>query len=101
MDFQYSDKVKELRQQLLAFMDEYIYPNEEVVKEQKAANSERGRAYAKVPIIDELKEKAKAQGLWNLFLPEEEYGPGLTNLESSRRPGCSPCWKERSVRLSP
>ncbi|MFL1405981.1 acyl-CoA dehydrogenase family protein [Marinobacter sp. M1N3S26] len=81
MDFQYSDKVKELRQQLLTFMDDYIYPNEETYKQQKAANKERGRAYAKVPIVDELKEKAKAQGLWNLFLPEEEYGPGLTNLE--------------------
>ncbi|WP_328185837.1 acyl-CoA dehydrogenase family protein [Marinobacter sp. OP 3.4] len=81
MDFQYSDKVKELRQQLLTFMDDYIYPNEETYKQQKAANKERGRAYAKVPIVDELKEKARAQGLWNLFLPEEEYGPGLTNLE--------------------
>lgn len=81
MDFQYSDKVKELRQQLLTFMDDYIYPNEETYQQQKAANKERGRAYAKVPIIDELKEKARAQGLWNLFLPEEEYGPGLTNLE--------------------
>ena len=81
MDFEYSDKVKELRQQLLTFMDDYIYPNEETYKQQKAANKERGRAYAKVPIVDELKEKARAQGLWNLFLPEEEYGPGLTNLE--------------------
>ena len=81
MDFQYSDKVKELRQKLLTFMDDYIYPNEETYQQQKAANKERGRAYAKVPIIDELKEKARAQGLWNLFLPEEEYGPGLTNLE--------------------
>lgn len=81
MDFEYSDKVKELRQQLLTFMDDYIYPNEETYKQQKAANQERGRAYAKVPIVDELKEKARAQGLWNLFLPEEEYGPGLTNLE--------------------
>ncbi|GGY75159.1 acyl-CoA dehydrogenase family protein [Marinobacter zhanjiangensis] len=81
MDFQYSDKVKELRQQLLTFMDEYIYPNEEVYQQQKEANQARGRTYAKVPIVDELKEKAKAQGLWNLFLPEEEYGPGLTNLE--------------------
>lgn len=81
MDFQYSDKVKDLRQQLLTFMDDYIYPNEETYQQQKAANKERGRAYAKVPIIDELKEKARAQGLWNLFLPEEEYGPGLTNLE--------------------
>lgn len=57
MDFQYSDKVKDLRQQLLTFMDEYIYPNEELYKQQKQANQERGRAYAKVPIVDELKEK--------------------------------------------
>lgn len=81
MDFRYSTRVEDLRKQLLDFMDQYIYPNEAIYKQQKEENRERGRAYAKVPLVDELKEKARAQGLWNLFLPEEEYGPGLTNLE--------------------
>ncbi len=83
MDFQYSDKVKALQSKLQGFMDEHIYPNEELYRQQKEENHERGRAYARVPIVEELKEKARAQGLWNLFLPEAEYGPGLTNLEYS------------------
>lgn len=83
MDFQYTDKVEKLRQQLLTFMDEYIYPNDALYKQQLAENKARSRAYAGVPILEELKEKARAQGLWNLFLPEAEHGPGLTNLEYS------------------
>ena len=83
MDFQYSAKVKDLQARLQAFMNEHIYPNQKRYHDEKEANKRNGRPYAPVPVVDELKEKAKAAGLWNLFLPEEygEYSPGLTNLE--------------------
>lgn len=77
MNFEYSDKVKDLQKRLLAFMDEYIYPNEEVYEE----HIQGPNRWQPVPIIEELKPKARAAGLWNLFLPESEYGAGLTNLE--------------------
>lgn len=77
MNFEYSDKVKYLQKKLSGFMDEYIYPNEEKFYEQ--LNS--GDRWKVIPIIEELKPKAKAEGLWNLFLPESELGAGLTNLE--------------------
>ena len=78
MNFTYSDKVKELQKKLTAFMDEFIYPNEKLYHEQIDKND----PFSKVPpIMEELKEKAKQHGLWNLFLPESEFGAGLTNLE--------------------
>ncbi|MBX3027593.1 acyl-CoA dehydrogenase family protein [bacterium] len=76
MDFAYSPKVVELQKKLQAFMDEHIYPNEELEKRQIEANR-----LAQPPIIEELKKKAKSAGLWNLFLPESQRGAGLTNLE--------------------
>jgi len=76
MNFDYSDKVKSLQKQLTAFMDDHIYPNESTYYQQIAENRWRP-----VPIIEELKPKARAAGLWNLFLPDREYGAGLTNLE--------------------
>ena len=78
MDFYYSDKVLELKSQLEAFMDENIYPNEKTFEEQLAAAESR---WTVPPIMGELKAKAKSEGLWNLFLPDSEYGAGLTNLE--------------------
>lgn len=72
------DKAKALREQLLRFMDEYIYPNEKVFEEQHAQLADR---WENPPILEELKQKARSQGLWNLFLPDEEYGAGLTNYE--------------------
>jgi acyl-CoA dehydrogenase len=78
MDFAYSDKVNELRKRVNDFMDRYIYPNEQTYREQIAAS---GNPHHHAQIIDELKAIAKAEGLWNLFLPDEEYGAGLTNLE--------------------
>ena len=76
MDFEFSDKVKELRRRLQAFMDEHIYPNEQRFYEEV----ERNR-WSPTRIIEELKPKACAAGLWNLFLPDREYGAGLANLE--------------------
>jgi acyl-CoA dehydrogenase len=77
MHFEYSDKVKDLQKRLLAFMDEYIYPNEKVFQHQ----IEAGDRWEPTAIIEELKPKARAAGLWNLFLPENPYGEGLSNLE--------------------
>ncbi|HAJ26377.1 MAG TPA: acyl-CoA dehydrogenase [Syntrophus sp. (in: bacteria)] len=77
MDFEYSDKVKELQERLSAFMDEHIYPNERIFRQQ----IDEGDRWQPVAIIEELKEKAKAADLWNLFLAHSDYGPGLTNLE--------------------
>ncbi|CAE6815219.1 (R)-benzylsuccinyl-CoA dehydrogenase [Paraburkholderia domus] len=81
MDFQHSDKVKSLQQRLNAFMDEYVYPAEAVFEAQMDAARESGNRWQPAPVIEELKQKAKAVGLWNLFLPESKYGAGLTNLE--------------------
>ena len=71
-----SPRVAELRENLLAFMDTHIYPNEATFEEQVA---ELG--FAQIPIVEELKAKARAEGLWNLFLPDNEHGAGLTNRE--------------------
>jgi acyl-CoA dehydrogenase len=76
MDFAYSPKVVELQKKVQAFMDEHIYPNEDLEKRQIEANR-----MAQPPIVEELKKKAKTAGLWNLFLPESHRGAGLTNLE--------------------
>jgi acyl-CoA dehydrogenase len=76
MDFAFGDKVKDLQRRLQAFLDEHIYPNEQRFYDE----IERER-WSPTQIIEELKPKARAAGLWNLFLPDREYGPGLTNLE--------------------
>ncbi|HYB98985.1 MAG TPA: acyl-CoA dehydrogenase family protein, partial [Candidatus Limnocylindrales bacterium] len=78
MNFEYSAKTKDLMARLTAFMDEHVYPNEAAMAEQVDAGQTRWKP---VPLVEELKPKAKAAGLWNLFLPESEYGAGLTNLE--------------------
>ncbi len=77
MLFEFSPKVRELESRLRAFMDEHIYPNESVYSKQIAA----GDRWQPTAIIEELKPKARALGLWNLFLPDAEYGAGLTNFE--------------------
>ena len=76
MDLAFSDKVKDLQRRLQAFMDEFIYPNEQ--RFEKEIDRDR---WSPNPVIEELKLKARAAGLWNLFLPDTEYGAGLTNLE--------------------
>ncbi|USK41291.1 acyl-CoA dehydrogenase [Cytobacillus firmus] len=79
MDFSYSPKVQQLIRKLNVFMEENVYPNEALYEQQ--LNEEENRWSAIPPIMEELKRKAKAAGLWNLFLPESEYGAGLTNVE--------------------
>jgi acyl-CoA dehydrogenase len=73
-----SSQAKQLRTQLIDFMEEHIYRNEMVFEEELNRQENRWKI---PPLIEELKEKAKAQGLWNLFIPDEEYGSGLTNYE--------------------
>ncbi|WP_026674639.1 acyl-CoA dehydrogenase family protein [Alkalihalobacterium bogoriense] len=78
MYFEHSEKVKRLQDELLQFMDEVIYPNEKVYEEQLCKENR----FSKIPpIMEEMKAKAKERNLWNLFLPESEYGAGLTNVE--------------------
>ena len=81
MDFSYSPKVVDLQQRLTAFMDEHIYPAEAVYHAEVEANRRAGNAWQPTRVMEDLKAKARAAGLWNLFLPESQYGAGLTNLE--------------------
>ena len=94
MDFAFTPKVAELRGRLLDFMDSHVLPAEHVYADQVAA---AGSPYSHAPIIEELKVEARTRGLWNLFLPSEKWGAGLTNLEyaplaeiSGRSPAIAP-----------
>ena len=78
MNFEASDKVRSLRQQLQAFMDEHVLPAEDRFRQQLADAPSR---WVTPPLVEELKSRAREQGLWNLFLPEHEAGAGLSNLE--------------------
>ncbi len=81
MDFSYSPRTQQLRERLMAFMDEHLYPNEARYWQELEANTQAGRRWTPLPVIEELKPRARAAGLWNLFLPESEYGAGLSNQE--------------------
>ncbi len=77
MNFEYSNKVKDLQDKLTNFMNEHVYKNEAVYKEEV----EKGGRWCVPKVMEDMKSKAKAQGLWNLFLPESDLGAGLTNTE--------------------
>src|SRR5580765_5177191 len=82
MDFAYSDKVKSLQEKLARFMDTHVYPNEVRFHEEVEANRAKGNPWVPTKLIEELKPKARAEGLWNLFLPRSARAPeGLSNLE--------------------
>lgn len=81
MDFAYNDKTRELIDRLERFMSEYVHPNEQIYIDQMEAFRAEGNPWQVPQILEDLKPKAKEQGLWNLFLPESELGGGLTNLE--------------------
>ncbi|WP_119286466.1 acyl-CoA dehydrogenase [Azohydromonas sediminis] len=81
MDFDYSPRTKQLQAQVREFMDAYVYPAEQRYWDEIDANTRAGRRWTPVPVIEELKPKARAAGLWNLFLPDSEYGAGLMNQE--------------------
>ena len=78
MDFEYSARTKDSMKRLAAFMEQHVYPNEQTFADQLNAQPTRWQI---PPIIEDLKARARAQGLWNLFLPDSKYGAGLTNLE--------------------
>jgi acyl-CoA dehydrogenase len=77
MHFDHTAKVSDLQRRLSAFMNEHVYPNESTYHHEIA----EGDRWLPTAIVEELKPKARAAGLWNLFLPESEYGAGLTNVE--------------------
>jgi acyl-CoA dehydrogenase len=81
MDFAYSPKVQALREQLLGFFDQHIYPNEGRFYAEVEANTRAGRRWTPTRVIEEIKPLAREQGLWNLFLPEHAGAAGLSNLE--------------------
>jgi acyl-CoA dehydrogenase len=87
MDFEYSPKTKELQAKLLKFMDDYIYPAEKEYEAELEANTKAGKRWTALQTIEKLKPKARAAGLWNLFLPVDSAsasgyeGAGLTNQE--------------------
>ena len=77
MNFDYTPKVQDYRERVSAFMDTHVYPNEERFHKEVVT----GDRWQPTALMEELKPLAKAQGLWNLFLPASDHGPGLTNLE--------------------
>jgi acyl-CoA dehydrogenase len=83
MDFDYSDRCKDLQGRLLAFMDQHIYPNEKAFHEEVDRNGrEKGNRWIPTELIERLKPLAREQGLWNLFLPRSSRAPeGLSNLD--------------------
>ncbi len=81
MDFSYSSKTQALRERVAAFMDEHVYPAEGRYMAEIKANTEAGKRWTPLQVIEDLKPKARAAGLWNLFLPESELGAGLKNQE--------------------
>ena len=81
MNLEQTDRVKDLIVQVSKFMDDHIWPAEEIYASQMDSFREEGNPWRVPPVIEELKTKAKAQGLWNFFLPESQNGFGLTNLE--------------------
>jgi len=78
MDFQYSQRTRDLQERLLAFMDEVVYPNELAYFDHPETAADR---WTIPPIMEEMKARAREAGLWNLFLPESAFGAGLSNLE--------------------
>ena len=81
MNFDYAPNVQALRARLLAFFDQYIYPNERAFAEEVARNRRDGNPWVPTTLVETLKAQARDEGLWNLFLPDSTRGAGLTNLE--------------------
>jgi acyl-CoA dehydrogenase len=78
MDFELTDRCKDFQERLLAFMDERVYPAEPIYREQIEASGDPNH---QPQVLEDLKEEARSRGLWNLFHPHDEWGPGLKNVE--------------------
>jgi acyl-CoA dehydrogenase len=81
MDFSHSDKVRDLQERVSRFMDDHVYPAEPLYTRELEENRRAGNPWKVTKVVEDLKKKAKAENLWNLFLPHSEHGAGLTNLE--------------------
>src|SRR5579862_8128425 len=81
MDFDYSPRQREMMGRVQEFMDRHVHPAEKVYAAQMDEATQKGNRWIVVPVVEELKARAKAQGLWNMFLPQSEHGAGLSNLE--------------------
>ena len=78
MNFELSDRCRDFQERVTAFMEERIYPAEAVYEQQL---HESGDPHSHPPVMEELKEDARSRGLWNLFHPDPQVGPGLKNVE--------------------
>ncbi len=81
MDFSHSEKVRDLQERVTRFMDSHVYPAEPKYHKELEENRRAGNPWQVTKVVEDLKKKAKAADLWNLFLPHSEHGAGLTNLE--------------------
>jgi acyl-CoA dehydrogenase len=81
VDFQHSERSQQLQSQVQQFLDEHVYPAEHAFEEQAAANRAAGEPFRTPEVLAGLKTAARAQGLWNLFLPDERHGAGLSVLD--------------------
>jgi acyl-CoA dehydrogenase len=81
MDFSHSEKVRDLQERITQFMENHVYPAEPLYHKELEENRRAGNPWQVTKVIEDLKKKAKAADLWNLFLPHSEHGAGLTNLE--------------------
>jgi acyl-CoA dehydrogenase len=81
MDFSHSEKVRDLQERIAQFMENHVYPAEALYHKELEENRRAGNPWQVTKVVEDLKKKAKAADLWNLFLPHSEHGAGLTNLE--------------------
>ena len=81
MDFRHSERSEDLQKQVSAFLDEHVYPAEHTFEEQAAVNRAAGQPFNTPDVLTGLKQAARSQGLWNLFLPDERFGAGLSVLD--------------------
>jgi acyl-CoA dehydrogenase len=81
MDFSHSEKVRDLQERITEFMENHVYPAEALYHHELEENRRAGNPWQVTKVLEDLKKKAKAADLWNLFLPHSEHGAGLTNLE--------------------
>src|SRR5581483_810127 len=81
MHFEHSERSRALQEQVAAFLTEHVHPAEATFEEQAAANRAAGTRFRTPEVLAGLKAEARRQGLWNLFLPDERYGAGLSVLD--------------------